>query len=127
MSSGKTYSLSGLRARAVDEQVAVLAVAARPLGQELPALFAALPGFDGGFELRPGPEDRSFGRLVEPVRIEHGPLIVIAEQNELAIHHEVDAFARVRAVADDVAEAVNLADPLGFDVGQTAWRASRLP
>src|SRR5262245_34817661 len=43
---------------AVDEQVAVLAVAARPLGEELPPLLALRPRVGGGFELRPRPEDR---------------------------------------------------------------------
>jgi hypothetical protein len=41
---------------------------------------------------------------------------VIAEQDDLAIHDLVDALARVGAVADDVAQAINLRDALGLDV-----------
>ena len=102
----------------MDEEVAVLAVAARPLGEELPALLADRARLGRRFELGPRPEDGPLGRLVEPVGVEHRPLVVVAQQDELAVHHQVDALARVRAVADDVAEAVDLADALGFDVRQ---------
>src|SRR6185312_8816845 len=94
------------------------AVAARPLGEELPALFAQRPRLAGCLELVPRPENSPFRRLVEPIRVEHGALVVIAQQNQLGIHDQVDAFAGVRSVANHVAEAVNLGDPLRFDVGQ---------
>src|SRR5205823_3854396 len=54
----------------------------------------------------------------EAVRVEHRPLIVVAQEDHLALHDQVDALARVGAVADDVAEAVDLGDVVLRDVGQ---------
>jgi hypothetical protein len=41
---------------------------------------------------------------------------VIAEQHHLALHGQVDALARVGAVTDDVAEAVNLGNMVSGNV-----------
>ncbi len=70
----------------------------------------------GGFQLGPRPEDGPLGLGIEAVRIEHGSLIVIAEQDDLAFHGQIDAFARIGPVADDVAEAINLGDILRCNV-----------
>ncbi len=43
-------------------------------------------------------------------------LIVVAEQDDLALHHQIDALARVRPVADDIAQTVDFADGLFLDV-----------
>src|SRR5262249_59564513 len=40
-------------------------------------------------------------------RVEDGPLVVVAQKGELAVHRQVQALARVGAVADHVAEAVD--------------------
>jgi len=55
------------------------------------------------FQLSPGPEDGPLGPRVEPLGIEQGPLVVVAQQADLALHHAVDALARAGSVADDVA------------------------
>ena len=55
---------------------------------------------------------------VESFRIEQGPLVVIAQQADLALHDHVDALAGIGAVADQVAEAVDLGDSLAADVGK---------
>ena len=112
MSSGKTYSLSGLRAEPWTNREPFSRWTARPLGQELPALLADRAGLGRVLQLVARPEDGPLGGRVEPVGVEHGPLVVVAEQDELAVHDQVDALARVRAVADDVAQAVDLLDRL---------------
>src|SRR5690606_33281469 len=57
------------------------------------------------------------GAAVEPFGIKQRALVVVAEEGDLAVgHHRVEAFARPRAVADDVAEAKNLIDPLLLDM-----------
>ena len=43
------------------------------------------------------------------------------------MHHQVDALARIGAVADDVAQAVDFANALRPDVGEDDLSASRLP
>ena len=64
---------------------------------------------------------------VEAFGVEHGPLVVVAQQDDLAVHDQVDALARVGAVADDVAEAVDLVDARACSMSaRTACRASRL-
>src|SRR5207237_64974 len=97
---------------------AVLAVAAGPLGEEVPAPLAHRAVLAGHFELRPRPEDGALGGPVEPLGVEHGALVVVAQQDHLALHHQVDALARVRAVADDVPEAEDLRDVVLVDVLQ---------
>src|SRR5262249_41958325 len=59
------------------------------------------------------------GGRIEAFRIEHRALIVIAEQHDLAmLHDQVDALARVGAVADHVAQTVNVLYALIFNVLQ---------
>src|SRR5262249_40332908 len=70
------------------------------------------------FELLTGPEDGLLGAGVEALRIEQGPLIVVAQQAHVARHDQVDAFARVGTVADDVTETVDFGDPLLLDICQ---------
>ena len=41
--------------------------------------------------------------VLNPSGIEQRPLIVIAQQADVAGDHQVDALARIRAIADDVA------------------------
>ncbi len=100
------------------EQQAVLAAAARQLAQELPAPQPIGRAAWSGFQLLPRPKDRPLGAGVESLGIEQRPLIVIAQQAEVELHHLIDAFQRIRPVADDVAEAVDLRDPLLPNVGQ---------
>ena len=54
----------------------------------------------------------------EAIGIEHGPLIVVAHQHEWKARHEVDALAWIGAVADHVAEAINLRNVTRLNVGQ---------
>ena len=59
---GEDVLVERVAGRAVDEQEAVLAVAARPLGEELPALLAGLAVARRRFQLRARPEDGPLGR-----------------------------------------------------------------
>src|SRR5262249_35650004 len=113
---GKDVLVEWIASGAVNEKISVLAVATGPLGEELPAAFADLLGFAGGFQLIARPKNGTLGWWIEAVGIEHGALIVITEQDDLAFHDQIDTFARIRAVADHVTEAVNLADILFFNV-----------
>src|SRR5262245_36022577 len=102
----------------MDEEVAVLAMAARSLGQELPAFFAGLAALGGRLELGSCPEDGSFRGAVEAFGVEQRSLIVVAQQDHLAAHHLVDALARVGAVAHDIPQAIDLGDRVLVDVTQ---------
>ena len=53
---------------------------------------------------------------VEAVGVEHGALVVVAQQHHLALHDEVDALAGVGAVADHVPEAIGFRDGVFLDV-----------
>src|SRR5436309_1892599 len=62
---GEDVLVEGVAGRAVDEELAVLADAAGPLGEELPAALAGLAAVGGGLELVAGPEDGALGGGVE--------------------------------------------------------------
>ena len=102
--------------RAVNEEESVLPMVARPFGEELPAAFHVGPAVAGCFELLARPEDGPFGGRVEAFGVEHGSLVVIAQEDHMALHDDIDAFAGVWPVADDVAEAIDLFCLLLFDV-----------
>jgi hypothetical protein len=69
------------------------------------------------FELSPCPTDRPLGADVESVRVEESPLVVVAEDHDLAfLPHELDALAGIRPVADDVAQTIDGIDLLPFDI-----------
>src|SRR5439155_15819594 len=91
-------------------QIAVLAMGARPFRQEVPAPFAELAVLAGKLELGARPENRPLGWRIEPLGVEHGPLVMIAEEDNLALHHLIHALAWIRSVADHIPEAVDLLD-----------------
>src|SRR5579875_3668559 len=69
--------------------------------------------FARSLELVAGPEDGPLGADIEAFRVEHRPLIMVPQQGHLAgLHHQVDALAGIRPIADDVAQAIDLGDPL---------------
>src|SRR5262249_36052778 len=89
-----------------------------PLRQELPALLPRLPALCARLQLRSRPQYRSLGGAVEALGVEHGSLVVVAQQDHLAAHDGVDALARVGAVADHRAEAVDVGDGVLVYVSQ---------
>ena len=91
-------------------------MSARPFGEELPAAFLGGLVVHGVFELAACPEDSAFGRRIEAIGIEHGPLIVVAQQDDAALHDQIDAFAGIGTVADDITQAVDFLDLVLFDV-----------
>src|SRR6478735_2079324 len=93
-------------------------MAARQLAEELPALSIVRWIAARTFQLLARPKNRPLSAGVETFRIEQSALVVIAEDAHLALHHQIDALARVRSVPDDVAQAEDFGDSLGADVGQ---------
>src|SRR5262249_59201412 len=98
--------------------VSALSVAAGPSRQEPPPVRPRLPALRRRLQLRARPEDRPLSGAVEPLGVEHGALVVVAKQDHLAAHDGVDALARVGAVADHVAQAVDLRDGVLVYVSQ---------
>ena len=114
----KDVFVQRIAGRAVHEQKAVLAAVAGQLAEKVPALGVVGRVAGGAFQLVAGPEDGPLGAGVEAFGIEQGPLVVIAQQADVALHHQVDALARVRPIADDVPQAVDLGDALLPDIRQ---------
>ncbi len=102
----------------MDEQKTVFAAIARQFAQEVPPPHPVCMLADGRFELFAGPEDGPFGSGIEALGIEQGSLVVVAQDADVAAHDQVDALAGVGAIADDIAQAIDLGDPLLIDVGQ---------
>ena len=113
---GKNVLVERVAGRSVDEEVAVFAEAARPIGEELPAAFARGLVLRSAFELFARPENRPLRRRVKSLGVEHGALVVIAQQHHLALHDEIDALARIGAIADHVSETIDLGYRVLFDV-----------
>src|SRR5262245_47915268 len=100
----------------MDEEKQAITVRSGKLAEKLPATLIA-GAIGGGLELLSRPENRPLGADIESIGVKHRALIVVAEQRHLAgFHHPIDALARIGPVADDVAEAENLVDSLGFDI-----------
>ena len=115
---GKDVFVQRVPRRTVDEQHVSLDVVPRQLAEKIPP---PLP--DGGragavLQLVPRPEDRPLRPRIEPLGIEQGALVVVAQQADLALHDLVDHFARVGTIADQIAEAVDLGNALVPNVGQ---------
>ena len=116
MSSGKTYSLIGLRAEPCTNRKP-FSLWTRGRSARNSQRWAILLRFSmGASSCGTGPEDGPLGRRIEAFRIEHGALIVIAQEDDLAFHDQIDALARIGPVADDVAQAIDFGDVLRFDV-----------
>ena len=62
-------------------------------------------------------------RRVEPLGIENRPLVVVPQQANRAIHDFIDHFARIGAVADQIAQAVDFGNALISNVGQDRFQA----
>ncbi len=50
--------------------------------------------------------------LLKPSGSNSAPLIVISQQAYRALHHQIDALARVRTIADNIAQAIHFRDAL---------------
>jgi len=91
-------------------------VAAIKFAEEVPASFGT--GAGRAFEDGAGPEDGPFCGGVEANGVEECGLVVVAEQAHLEVHDEVDAFGRIGAIANDIAEAVDFCDALTANIGE---------
>src|SRR5580698_473929 len=107
----------------MDEQIAVFTVAAGTFRKELPTFFASSSSFRCRFQLGPGPKNRPLGRLIEPIRVEHGTLVVVAQKDEPGIHHQIDTFARIWPVTYDVPQAIHVANTQALDICQDGLKS----
>ena len=116
---GKDIFAQWITGRAMYEQSLTLLVRSRKPTQEMPAAESIFLRF-ARFELFPGPEDRLFGPLAETFGIEQSGLIVVAENAQIELSHNVDAFPRIGTVADDIPQAVDPIDTMRLDVLQNS-------
>ena len=114
---GKDVFVERVSGRSVDVKKAVFPVQTVAARSETPNAWPCPRDRRAELQLG-GSKNGALGRGVEPFGVEHGALVMVAEQHDLALHDQIDAFARVRAIADNVAEAINLADVVRLDVGQ---------
>ena len=87
--------------------------------QKIPAAVDRRPVALRVFQLIARPKNRPLGAGVESFRIEQRPLIVVSQQADAGLlDHQVQAFARVRPIADDVAQAEDFFHALLAHVGE---------
>ena len=87
------------------------------LGEEFPARSGGLAVVHGMFE--PGRGVQKMGALggrIEAVGVEHRTLIVVAQQDNATLHDQINAFAGIGSIADDIAQAVDFLDLVLFRV-----------
>ncbi len=123
---GKDVFVQRVPRRAVDEQDVSFQAVPRQLAEEIPAPLPHGRRAGAFLQLGPGPEDRPLRPGIEALGVEQGALVVVAQQTELALHDLVDHLAGVGPVAHQIAEAVDLADPLSRMSANTASRLSML-
>src|SRR5271163_1317975 len=101
----------------------------RKLSQEFPSPFVVDPFVIGRtLELLARRENRALGTDVEPIRVEHRSLVVIAAQGNLAnLRDSIDAFPGIRAIADDIAQTEDLGNPLYLDVREYNLQGFQVP
>ena len=98
----------------------------RQLAEEPPALGHLLGITIGHFELIAGPKDGPLGAAGKAFRVIEGALVVVAEDRLVEAENAVDAFPRVRTVADNIAQAVNTIDAFAGDVRQDGLKGLQI-
>jgi hypothetical protein len=101
----------------VDEQMVPVDVPTRQFAQKVPPPIH-LAGAAPHLQLFPSPLDGLQGDWVESIGIEHGRLIVVPQDHDLAFHHSVETFPGIRSITDNIPQAIYLADSLPLDVIQ---------
>jgi hypothetical protein len=95
--------------------------------EEVPAAIDLFATAASVFQLVARPKDGSLRAAVESLRIEHRPLIVIAQQAHAAtLDHFVEAFARAGAIADDVSQTEDIVNFLFGDVRKHALQSFKV-
>ena len=107
---GEDVFVEWIAGRAVHEEIDRSPMRTRAFRQELPALRRIVVAASLGLPAETASRRWPVRPGIEPFRIKHGALIVIAEQDHLAFHDQIDAFARIGSVADDIAQAINFGD-----------------
>jgi hypothetical protein len=110
----------------VNEQELSFTKGTGPFAKKFPAEFVSLR--IAGFELLPSPENCPFRWRIESFGVEQGPLIVITQQRHAAIgHYQINALARIWAVANNIPQAIDLFDALLFDIREHGLQCLEIP
>ncbi len=102
----------------MDEQQAAFQMIPRQLAEKIPTPLPDGRRAGAVLQLVPRPKNRPFGPRIEPLGIEQGALVMVAEQAHLALRDFVDHFTRIRTIADQIAETIDLGNSLVSNVGQ---------
>ncbi len=78
------------------------------------------------FQLAAGPKDRLFGGGIEAFGIEQRAAVMVAEHTEREFHHDVQTFAGLGSVPDDIAQADDAIDLLRLNVRQHGLERSQV-
>lgn len=90
------------------EQESILTMGPRQLAEKLPA--PTIVFVCSRFDLRSRPENCLLSRATKPFRIEQSGQIMIPQDAQAKAVTQIDAFARVRSVTDDISQTINRID-----------------
>lgn len=111
--------VGGVAWGAVDEEPIPFGVGAGEFAEEIPASVDLAWAAGAFVEPVAGPVNRPQRDRVEPFGVEQCRLVVVAEDRPFRpLDHQIEAFAGVGAVADDIAQADDFFDPFAVDVLQ---------
>src|SRR5207245_947456 len=115
---GKDILVEGIAGRTVHVKKAVFLVDARAFRQEITAGLFSLTFFASGLKLGPRPENGLLGGGIEAGGVEHRSLVMVAQKDNLALHHQVNALAGIGPIAYDIAQAIDLGNTVFIDIVQ---------
>ncbi len=111
--------IHGIARRAVHIHPFSISIRAGQGAQKIPTAVNRRPISFRVFELIAGPKDRAFGPGIETFGIEQRALIVVTQKaNAGLLDNEIQAFARVGTIANDVAQAEDFFYALTLGIGQ---------
>ncbi len=99
--------------RAMNVEPGIVAMDPGQCAQKIPTPIDLAPVARGIFQLIASPKDGPFRPTVKTFGIKHGPLVVITQEANFAFFdHQVETFARIGAISDDVTHAIDFVDVL---------------
>ena len=97
----------------------------RQFAQESPATW--ISGVIWIFDLFSRPENRLFRTAAESVGVKQRRLIMVTQDAVIDLHDDIQTFAGVGPVADDIAQTHDFLDTLFLDVGHDRLQSSKVP